>query len=255
MSNPNAYLIIGAAGGIGAALSRLLAGRGDRLMLAGRDAARLAALASELAGIGGGGAAPPARVLDARRFDEVDAAADAAMAELGRLDGVVNLAGSIVLKAAHQTSQADLQAVIDQNLTTAFAAVRAGARVMRAGGGSVVLVSSVAARVGLANHEAIAAAKAGVLGLTMAAAATYAGSVRVNAVAPGLTRTPMAAPLLSSEVAEKASTAMHPAGRLGTPADIASAIAFLLDPANSWITGQVLGVDGGMSTARPRPRA
>lgn len=253
MNNPNVYLVIGAAGGIGSALCRSLAAAGHRVFLAGRDEAKLAALAAELSGADGSPA--PYRITDARRFDEVDALADAAVAAMGRLDGVVNLAGSIVLKAAHQTSQAEWQAVVEQNLTTAFAAVRAGARVMRAGGGSIVLVSSVAARVGLANHEAIAAAKAGILGLTMAAAATYAGAVRVNAVAPGLTRTPMAAPLLSSEASERASTSMHPAGRLGTPQDIAAAIAFLLDPANSWITGQVLGVDGGLSTVRPRPRA
>jgi NAD(P)-dependent dehydrogenase (short-subunit alcohol dehydrogenase family) len=120
-------------------------------------------------------------------------------------------------------------------------------------GGSVVLSSSVAARTGLANHEGIAAAKAGVTGLALAAAATYATrGLRFNVVAPGLVRTPLTSRLTSSEAALKASTAMHPLGRIGEPSDLASAYAFLLDPRHTWITGQVFGVDGGLSTVRGR---
>lgn len=237
-------LVIGGAGGIGAALCRQLARRGAKLFIAGRDATKAAALATELS-------ATSASV-DAADFAQVDALFDRAAADLGPLAGVVNLAGSIMLKAAHQTSADDYAKVIAQNLTSAFAVVRAAGRVMRSAGGSVVLMSSTAARVGLPNHEAIAAAKAGIIGLAQAAAATYAPAIRVNVVAPGLTRTPMAQPLLSSELAEKASTAMHPLGRLGEPSDIASAILFLLDPANTWMTGQVISVDGGLSTVRPR---
>lgn len=238
------YLIFGAAGGIGSALCRRLNAAGARLVLAGRSEGPLAALAAEL------GAAH--LVADATKFDAVDAAFDGAAAELGRIDGVVNLAGSIMLKAAHQTSEAEYRAVIEQNLTSAFAVVRSAGRVMRGAGGTVVLMSSSAGRVGLANHEAIAAAKAGVIGLTMAAAATYAGAIRINCVAPGLVRTPLARALLSSEPAEKASVAMHAAGRIGEATDVASLIAWLLDPANNWVTGQVFGVDGGLSTVRPR---
>ena len=106
------------------------------------------------------------------------------------------------------------------------------------------------------KQEAIAAAKAGVMGLTLSAAATYASSgLRVNAVAPGLTQTPLTASLTANEGSRKVSEAMHALGRLGEPADVARAVAFLLDPANSWITGQVLGVDGGLGSLRPRPRA
>ncbi len=124
---------------------------------------------------------------------------------------------------------------------------------MRSEGGSIVLVSSAAAQIGLANHEAIAAAKGGIAGLTLSAAASYAPSgVRVNAVAPGLVQTKLTERLTSSERAEEASRAMHALGRLGEPEDVASAIAFLLDPANSWITGQVIGVDGGLGSVRPR---
>lgn len=105
-------------------------------------------------------------------------------------------------------------------------------------------------RKGLTNHEAIAAAKAGVIGLTRAAAATYARrGVRVNCVAPGLVETPMSARLTGSEEARKKSEAMHPLGRLGQPVDVAAAIRWLLRREESgWVTGQVIGVDGGLGT-------
>ncbi len=123
-------------------------------------------------------------------------------------------------------------------------------------GGAVVLVSSAAARLGLPNHEALAAAKAGVIGLTLAAAASYAGQgLRVNCVAPGLVRTPLTVRLTGSEAALKASAALHPLGRVGEPEEVAAAIAWLLDPRQGWITGQVLGVDGGLATVRGRAPA
>ena len=179
--------------------------------------------------------------------------AGAAAESLGGLDGIVNCAGSLLLKPAHLTTTAEWQATLAANLSSAFGSVRAAGRLLRASGGSVVLVSSAAARVGLANHEAIAAAKAGIIGLLLSAAATYAKSkIRFNAVAPGLVRTPLTQGLVASELAEKASIGMHPLGRLGTPEDVARAIVFLLDPAQSWITGQVLGVDGGLADLRGR---
>jgi NAD(P)-dependent dehydrogenase (short-subunit alcohol dehydrogenase family) len=237
-------LVLGAAGGIGSALARRLAAVGVPLVLAGRDAARLEALAAETGGT--------AVVLDATNPSAVETAAAKAVEIHGRLDGLANCVGSILLKPAHLTSEAEWDAVVATNLRSAYAAVRAAARTMTAGG-SVVLVSSAAARLGLANHEAIAAAKAGVLGLALSAAATYAPKgIRVNAVAPGLVRTPMTARITGSEAALKASTALHALGRVGEPEDVASAIAWLLDPAQSWVTGQVIGVDGGLATVRSR---
>jgi len=238
-------LVIGAAGGIGSALVSRLVASGGKVFLAGRDASRLESLAAELA--------MPWGTVDATDPDAIDALADRAVAELGGLDGLVNCAGSILLKPAHLTSTADWQATIATNLTSAFGCVRAAGRLMKGEGGSVVLVSSAAARVGLANHEAIAAAKAGIIGLVLSAAATYAKQkVRFNAVAPGLVRTPLSKGLLSSELAEKASVGMHPLGRLGEPDEVAAAIQWFLDPAQGWITGQVLGIDGGLADLRGR---
>ncbi|NQW48637.1 MAG: SDR family oxidoreductase [Planctomycetes bacterium] len=238
-------LVIGAAGGIGSSLVRLLVADGASVYLAGRDAIRLQAVAGEVG--------MPFGTVDASDPDQVDACADLAATELGGLTGIVNCAGSLLLKPAHLTSTADWNATLAANLTSGFGCVRAAGRLLKAEGGSVVLVSSVAARVGLPNHEAIAAAKAGLIGLVLSAAATYARQrIRFNAVAPGLVRTPLTRGLVSSEPSEKASVAMHPLGRLGEPEDVARAIAFLLDPAQNWITAQVLGVDGGLGDVKSR---
>jgi 3-oxoacyl-[acyl-carrier protein] reductase len=238
-------LVVGATGGIGSALCRMLVASGQRVFLASRSPSSLQLLGDDLG--------MPCGAVDATDPDALDATADAAAASLGGLTGIVNCAGSLLLKPAHLTTAADWQATIAANLTTGFGCVRAAGRLLKAEGGSVVLVSSAAARVGLANHEAIAAAKAGVIGLVLSAAATYARQrIRFNAVAPGLVRTPLTKGLVASELAEKASVAMHPLGRLGEPEEVARAIAFLLDPAQSWITGQVLGVDGGLADVRGR---
>ena len=242
------YLILGGSGGIGAALSRKLVADGHQIVLAGRNLQTLQALGDEL-GVAW-------LQVDATRFDEVEQATRSTVERLGGLDGIACCVGSILLKPAHLTSADDFEATMRTNLGSAFAVVRAAGLCMREQGGSVVLVSSVAARVGLANHEAIAAAKAGIQGLVMAAAASYAPQgLRFNAVAPALTRTPLSKRLVASPAAEKASADMHPLGRIGEVGDIAPMMAWLLGPESSWVTGQVFGLDGGMSTVRPRPVA
>jgi NAD(P)-dependent dehydrogenase (short-subunit alcohol dehydrogenase family) len=239
------YLVFGATGGIGENLCRRLASRGARLIVAGRNGEKLQKLGDELHA-----AAFP---LDATRFEEVDACVAKVLQLHGRLDGVANCVGSLLLKAAHSTTEAEWSSTVATNLTTAFAVVRASAKSMMSGGGSIVLVSSAAARIGLPNHEAIAAAKAGVIGLTLSAAATYGPrGIRVNCVAPGLVRTPMTARLTANEASLKASTAMHAVGRIGEPQDVAAAIEWLLSPEQSWVTGQVLGIDGGLGSVRSR---
>jgi NAD(P)-dependent dehydrogenase (short-subunit alcohol dehydrogenase family) len=230
------FCIIAGSGGIAQATTTLLKAAGHNVFTTARDTQKIT----------------PDAVVDASDFAAVDAVVEQAVAKLGGLDGIVNCAGSLLLKPAHLTSQEQYQQVITASLTTAFATVRAAGKHLT-NGGSVVLLSSAAAMEGLANHEAIAAAKAGIIGLTLSAAATYATSnIRFNAVAPGLTATPLTASLTANETSRKFSEGMHALGRLGTPADVARAIVFLLDPLNNWITGQVLAVDGGLSRVRPK---
>ena len=249
MSNETSpvIIIVGGGGGIGSALARRLAARGCQLVIAGRSAERLAPVAAETGAI--------SHPLDARDSAAVDNLLQSVQASHQRVDGLVNCAGSVLLKAAHQISDQEFADTIALNLTTAFNLLRAAARVMmrQTGGGSIVLCSSVAARRGLVNHEAIAAAKAGVEGLALAAAASYARyGVRVNCVAPGLTRTELTKSLTQNETIAKMSAALHPLGRIGEPAEVASAIAWLLDREQSWLTGQVIGVDGGLGTVQAR---
>jgi NAD(P)-dependent dehydrogenase (short-subunit alcohol dehydrogenase family) len=234
-------LVIGAAGGIGRQLVELLHRDGWSLVLAGRTPDALGEIAATCEA--------QTACLDARDFDAVDAVFQAHPG----ITGAVNLAGSILLRPAHLTTAQDFEDTISLNLRTAFALTRAAGKHMKSTGGSVVLMSSCAAGVGLPNHEAIAAAKAGVEGLVRAAAATYAGSgIRFNAVAPGLVATPMARRITENEGALKASVAMHPLGRIGQPEEVARAITFLLGEASAWTTGQVLGVDGGLARLKGR---
>jgi NAD(P)-dependent dehydrogenase (short-subunit alcohol dehydrogenase family) len=239
-------VVLGASGAIGSALARRLARRGARLVLGGRDAAVLEALAAETGGL----ACPGNATLP----EAAECAVALARERFGRLDGAVNCVGSVLLKPAHLTKDDEFAAVLATNLWSAFHLVRAAAKAMDGDGGSIVLVSTAAARTGLPNHEAIAAAKAGVEGLALSAAATYAPRrIRVNCVAPGLVRSRLTARITGSEAALKASLAMHALGRVGEPEDVASAIEWLLDPATSWVTGQVLGVDGGLGALKGRP--
>ena len=163
------------------------------------------------------------------------------------------MVGSILLKPAHLTSVDEYREQMALNIDSSFFTVKAAARAMMKSGGSIVLSSSAVGRIGLNNHEAIASAKAGIIGLARSAAATYAKrGVRVNAVAPGLVDTPLSARILSSKAGRKQSEAMHAVGRVGQPEDVADAITWLIRPSADWVTGQVIGVDGGLGTVRAR---
>lgn len=235
------YLLFGGEGGIGSSLALRLKNRGHRVMIAGHTESKVKAAANRLS--------IPYQIVEATDFDAVDQCVDDAIESMERIDGVVNLVGSLFLKPASITTASEFHDAIDRNLTTAFAVVRSASRVMQQEGGSIVLMSSAAARTGLANHEAIAAAKAGVMGLTMSAAATLANAdIRVNAVAPGLVKTPLTENIWSREAAAKISLGYHPLGRFGEPENVAGMIEWLLMPENHWLTGQVIGVDGGLST-------
>ncbi len=253
-SNGDVYVVLGASGGIGAPLVRRLTASGAKVVGLARDSARLDNLCADI----GPGFVPV--VGDAREADAVGAAVQRARdlaAEVGgALRGAACLVGSILLKPAHTTSPAELTEVLAQNLFPAFHLVRAAAPALQgSGGGALTLMSSAAARHGLANHEAIAAAKAAIEGLVRSAAATYAPrGVRVNAVAPGLVRTPLAARLTGNPASLAASEAMHPLGRIGEPDDVAALVAWTLGPEATWVTGQVFGMDGGLSSVAGRAR-
>ncbi|MEM6782248.1 MAG: SDR family oxidoreductase [Bacteroidota bacterium] len=247
MADTPVYAVLGATGGIGSALTRSLAATGARLALGARSVDKLRDLAGET------GAA--AYTLDATQLGGVQSFVQSVLDQYGRLDGIANCVGSIILKPAHLTSEEEFEQTLRLNLHSAFFVVKTCTKVMqKQKSGSIVLVSSIAAHYGLQNHEAIAAAKGGVASLVRAAAASYAHrGVRVNAVSPGLVRTPMAARLTASEAAEQQSAKMHALGRIGEPTDVAPMIHHLLDAEKSgWITGQVISVDGGFATVKPR---
>lgn len=230
-------VIIGGGGGIGRALVTRLRASGHFVTVISRDQSNHADLDAE------------AIVGDARDIDAFQDLVESADARQP-ITGMVCLAGSILLKPAHMTTADEWHETIGTNLTTAFSCVKAAGRIMKQSG-SIVLSSTVAAGTGLPNHEAIAAAKAGVEGLTRSAAATYAArGLRCNAVAPGLVDTPLAERITRSERALEHSRKMHPLGRIGTPDDVAAAIAWLLSDESDWVTGQVIGIDGGLGRTR-----
>ena len=230
-------IIIGGGGGIGQSLVSHLRTLDQRITVISRNEANHHDLGVDTL------------VGDARDIDALDALVEQCN-QNSPITGMVCLAGSILLKPAHMTTATEWSDTIETNLTTAFACVRAAGKWMKTPG-SIVLTSTVAAATGLPNHEAIAAAKAGVEGLARSTAATYAGrGIRCNAVAPGLVDTPLAERITRSERALEHSRKMHPLGRIGTPHDVASAIAWLLSDDSDWVTGQVIGIDGGLGATR-----
>ena len=158
--------------------------------------------------------------------------------------------GSIPLKPLARVTEEDLINAYRLNVVGAALAVKHAAPALKAAAGSIVLFSSVAAAQGFANHAIIGPAKAAVSGLTLALAADLAPHVRVNAIAPSLTRTPLATALTGSDKIAEAIADLHPLKRLGDAQDSAALAAFLLSPEASWITGQIIGVDGGRGTLR-----
>lgn len=235
------FVILGATGATGQQLARDLHARGAKLRLIARDATKLAELADSLGAdqtiLAG---ADAASVRDAL----VDSCKDSPTA------GIAHCIGSLLLKPAKRTTVEEWHSVIETNLSSAFGVTMAAADCMKAGG-SVVFCSSVAANLGLANHEAIAAAKAGLIGLARAAAASHLRrKIRFHCVAPALVESQMTEQMLGRAGMREAAAKQNPLGRIGTPGDISRAIMFLLDPQNDWIDGQVLGVDGGFGSLR-----
>lgn len=233
-------LIYGASGGIGSATARLLAGKGHALHLVGRNSAATTALADEL-----GASYTLGDVLD----DGLIAQASADAGE--SLGGLVYAVGSITLKALPRLTRADFLRDYELNALGAALAVQAASPALKkCGNGSVVLFSSIAANQGFGMHASIGMAKAAVNGLMLSLAAELAPAIRVNCIAPSLTRTPLSKSLWQNETMAQSIAALHPIPRLGQAEDIAGLTAFLLSPEAGWITGQSFGIDGGRSSLR-----
>ncbi|CDZ80259.1 2,5-dichloro-2,5-cyclohexadiene-1,4-diol dehydrogenase [Candidatus Rubidus massiliensis] len=238
------YAIFGVTGGIGAVVAKHLSYAGHKVYLMARNEQNLKKISLELN--------QPYMVVDATNEDAVLSAFNQIKIN-GALDGVVSLIGSVFIKPIHLTSLIEFEEVIKINVTTSFCILKHALSIMSKG--SIVLSSSTAALIGLASHEAIAAAKAAIIGLVRSAAASYAkNEIRINAVAPGLTRTPLTESITNNPLALKASTSFHPLGRIAEPEDVASAILWLLSEDSSFVTGDVIRVDGGLSSIKLKDR-
>ena len=232
-------LIYGGTGGIGSEIGRLLQGQGDEVFLVGRNAGKANDLVS----------------MDRVRFISGDVTSegvfDRVVEEVGpELNGLVYAVGSINLGSLRRLGTDDFTRDFQLNAMAAALAVKAALTPLKKGGegGSIVLFSSVAALQGFPMHVSVSMAKGAVSGLTLALAAELAPRIRVNAIAPSLTKTPLAEQLLSNEEAAHALAAQHPLKRLGLPEDIARLAVFLLSPEAGWISGQIVSADGGRSS-------
>lgn len=235
-------LITGASGGIGRALARQLHQAGQRVVAVGRDAARLAEVDAVLR-IAADTTTPQGAALALAACREALGAAPSRLAH-----GV----GSTLIAPLHRTAAEAYREVMRVNLDSAVYMLQAWLAALQGGPGAAVFASSVVARIGVANHEAIAAAKGGIEALVRSAAATYAAQgVRINAVAPGLTDTPMTAGMLKLPAMRDAAARQYPLGGVQSADQVAEAMAWLLGDGAARLTGQVIAVDGGFTTVRP----
>ncbi len=233
----NRIIIYGGTGGVGGSLARRCTQAGASVHLVARREDRLAQLAGELQCTYTCG-----DVRDDALFERVMQDAGAPCA------GIAFAVGSIRIRPLQRITAADMIDDFTLNAVAAARAVQAALPALKAhGNASVVLFSSIAARRGFASHASIAMAKAAVEGLTVALAAELAPAVRVNAIAPSLLDTELGATVAASDTARTAIANMHPLPRLGTADDVASIAAHLLSADGSWMTGQIIGVDGGRS--------
>lgn len=230
MSDSKKYLIIGASSGIGAALLNVLNADQHQVFTASRR-----------------------DVADAHRHIPFDTTKDELNLSMlpDALDGLAYCPGSINLKPFHRITDQEFTDEFTLNVIGAIKVVRSVLPMLKnSQQGSIVFFSTIAVQQGMPFHSSVAAAKGALEGLTRSLAAEFAPKIRVNCIAPSLTNTPLAARLLSSDEKKKTSDDRHPLKRIGEPEDVAKLAAFLLSPQSSWITGQIIHADGGLSSIR-----
>jgi 3-oxoacyl-[acyl-carrier protein] reductase len=228
-------LVVGGSSGIGLELAGRLKAAGDTVTVWSRTCP------PELESLG----------IDHHKVDVTQPLKDQDTEVPSPLHGLAYCPGSITLVPFIRLKEAQFHTDFEINLLGAVRVLQVCLPSFAPEGGGVVFFSTVAAHVGLAYHASIAAAKSAVEGLARSLAAEYAPKfIRFNVVAPSLTDTPLAGKLLSTEEKREQGAKRHPIGRVGSPEDIAGAAAFLLSPESGWITGQVVPVDGGLSSVR-----
>ena len=242
-------IITGASGGLGKSVGQSLKASGWTIVRVGRDQQKLGDWDSK---------EDLSIVSDVSTSDGAKDAVERCAEVMGMPPtGLVNCAGSVLIAPMHRTKEDQYRQILRDNLDTAFFMLSAfvDALIRSKQPGAAVLVSSVAAKIGISNHEAIASAKSAVEGLVRSASATYAGrGIRINAIAPGLIRSPATERFFINENAEKQIAAQYPLGFYGSLDDGAAAITWLLSEEARWVTGQSIAVDRGFSAVRPMVR-
>ena len=231
------YLIFGATGSIGSSLAEQLTNSDHEVHLIARNVDELKPLSEKL-----GCTFSIADVLEENFIDKVKA-------DTSDFDvkGIAYCVGSIDLKPLKRVSESDLHNCMKLNLYSAIEVIKGFQEELKKNNGSIVLFSSVAAQKGFTNHTIIATAKAAIEGLTVTLAAEFAPNIRINCVAPSLTNSKIAQSMLKNPIVAEALAKAHPLKRVGEGKDSAALAKFLLTEESSWVTGQVIGVDGGRS--------
>ncbi len=229
------YLIFGATGSVGSSLAEQLKNSGKDIHLVARNENEVKAIAEKL-----GCSHTVADVLEDGFIEKVKS-------DINDIKGIAYCVGSIDLKPLRMVTEADMNKCMKLNLYSAIEAIKGFQESLKKNKGSVVLFSTVAAQRGFTNHTIIASAKAAVEGLTVTLAAEFAPSIRVNCIAPSLSKSKIAEPMLKNPAIAEGIAKAHPLKRLGEGKDSAALAKFLITEESSWITGQIIAVDGGRS--------